>query len=102
MIQAMPNKVHAVSDLGGRGETPWNPPGADSEAVGQRFESSRAHHLKSGSYWWGWKVAPGCSCRQVRRAPPGISPYAFPGAPCPAEKLSSRPSTPALGLKREG
>src|SRR5947209_4665686 len=46
MIQAMPLNVHAFSGLGERGETPWNPPGADSEAVGQRFESSRAHHLR--------------------------------------------------------
>src|SRR5436305_14447700 len=60
MVQAMRLNVHAVSDLGGRGETPWNPPGADSEAVGQRFDSSRAHHLAPvNSEFYGWGLPNG-------------------------------------------
>jgi hypothetical protein len=81
MIQAMPLNVHAFSKLGERGETPWNPPGADSEAVGQRFEFFKTHHarlLESSVYEQGPD--------QARE---------YPLAKGPLEDRWSRPASPA-------
>ena len=89
MIQAMPLKVHVFSALPGQGDTQRNPSSTASGAVGQRFESSRAHHrsfLQSDSYGTGAEKGSAVLCASGTYSGPlehGLPPTLRAGRPRP-------------------